>query len=296
MKTITCAPNVFYFTWQIDTFIKSFLSNGIKEEDVFILLEKRPDGAVKDFNKLKKKYPSATFFEYAAGERDESYIAGIKPFLMWKFFEAHPELVDEQWFYHDSDICLTNPLAEFAKGKVYSSDCRWYLGLEYLKTKGEDTIRMMLDSTGFTRSMLQDNDEYIGGAQYVMDGIKADWWREIYEKSVKLFNDGTEWNKTWKGEGYALQIWTSEMWLTCWVLWSKNIKTTLSDDLSFSWPTYDDTEWDKHSIFHNSGVTEDMKGFFNKSLFFNKHPRDTNLDIRKDTCGWKYYEIIKDEN
>lgn len=293
MKTITCIPNIRYFSWQVDLFISTFIKNKVKESNIYVLLETQKDGAIEEFAKVKAKYPSANYFEYPSGERETSYIAGIKPFLMWKFFESYPELVDEQWFYHDADICLTKPLPKFTKGKVYESDCKWYLGMDYLKSKGEGTIQMMLDSTGFERYMLVGNDDGMGGAQYVFDGIDQDWWKEIYEKSVKLFKDGTDWNKIWTGEGHALQIWTAEMWVTNWVLWSKGIETIIDPGLSFSWPSFDDTEWKEHCIFHNSGVTADMPQFFNKSHFINKHPRNSNLDIRKDTCGWKYYQLAK---
>ena len=95
---------------------------------------------------------------------------------------------------------------------------------------------------------------------------------------------------------HALQIWCADMWAVLWNLWFFNGVVKVSDKLSFSWATSHISDYDKHPIFHNAGVTADRKDLFYKGAYMTKRPYD---DIETQTfntnfCSFNYaQEIIK---
>ena len=64
-------------------------------------------------------------------------------------------------------------------------------------------------------------------------------------------------------------------------------------ELDFSWSTSGTEQWDKNAIFHNAGVVSGNDNQFFKALYMKDFP-PLNNEYEKTSCGYKYYEIVKE--
>ena len=297
MKYITCIPNAKYFVWQTDVMIQSFIDNGVNEEDIFILIEESPAGETAGFHSLQTKYPNVIQCWYSP-RTPTGYVASIKPYLLWRFFDACPDMIKERFFICDADIALTKPL-EVPESGILVSDTKSYLGVDYIRSKGQDVLELMTKICGVTEDLLIQNDNGAGGAQMVVQDIPAFIWKEAYEKSIQMFDIVTAYNKKisdrYEDGDYPIQIWTSEMWTTIWMLWKYGYKTNIVKGMDFIWANEPIKNWNKTSIYHNAGVTKEQQadGYFYKQDYMLKSPKGEKLDINKNTCTYKYWELIQ---
>ena len=94
---------------------------------------------------------------------------------------------------------------------------------------------------------------------------------------------------------HALQIWCADMWAVLWNLWFFDKKVKVAEEMSFSWGTSNISDWDKHKIYHNAGVTSDRKDLFFKGAYQSKLPYDIDIStINQNQCVYNYVkEIVK---
>lgn len=84
------------------------------------------------------------------------------------------------------------------------------------------------------------------------------------------------------------------MYSQVWNLAYFGIQPVVTDELSFSWAVDNIDSWDKHKIYHNSGVTEAMKDLFYKGAYIGKEPFADDLShVNKDKASYKYVEAIQ---
>jgi hypothetical protein len=83
------------------------------------------------------------------------------------------------------------------------------------------------------------------------------------------------------------------MWAVLWNLWFWDKQVRVSDKMSFSWATSSIDQWDKHTIYHNAGVTSDRTDLFFKGGYQNTLPYDVKQEsINPLYCCSKYVEEI----
>lgn len=297
MIYICAQPATQYYAWQIDTMLYSFRTVGINSQDVHIVCAIH--GEIDPyFDLLMRKYTGVVFSFYEDTRHDKSYISSIRPHILKKHFTAYPDLKDEPIFYHDCDIVFTKPLNidHFLENDIsYLSDTISYIGYNYIHSKGEDVLKRMLDVVGIDEDVVKRNESNSGGAQYLLKGIDKYFWYDIENDSNRLFKDLTTLNEEKKKQDpnyHELQIWCADMWAVLWNLWKRSKETQVIDEMNFSWSVNDQIEWHKSSIYHNAGVTNDRKDLFFKGNYIDTLP-DLGLDLNKNTCSYKYYNIIK---
>lgn len=297
MKYICAQPATLYYAWQIDVMLYSFVSVGVNLEDVHIVCaihnEIHPH-----FDRLMKKYPGVTFSFYEDTRHDVSYISSIRPHILKKHFDVFSELQSEVLFYHDSDIVFTKPIdiEKYKHNRVcYLSNTRSYIGYEYIKSKGDDVLDLMLNIVGIDKTTVKLNEENSGGAQYLLKDIDKYFWYDVEKDSTRLYKEVSELNKKKKSQDdsyHELQIWCADMWAVLWNLWKRSKQTRVVDELDFSWATTSIDMWHKNAIFHNAGVTSEMKDLFFKGKYINAKP-DLNLSVSEDKCSYMYYKMIQ---
>jgi hypothetical protein len=146
------------------------------------------------------------------------------------------------------------------------------------------------------------NEERSGGAQYLMKGINAEYWRYVKETALALYKymadrENAE-RPTLSEEELRtynpIQKWCSDMWAVLWGAWRHGSQTVLDDELSFSWGTSSINEYDRHKIMHNAGVTSNDGGrLFYKGEFIARSPFDADLSsVDPNTASGKYVEAI----
>ena len=126
--------------------------NGISGNNIDILVawnsndDTNTPEVIEAWNKLSNTYNYVRFFFYEDTREDMSYIPSIYFNILKQHIKAHPELVDQPLFLHDSDILFTKPVdfSSMLNDKIwYLSDTVGYIGTQYVLTKGEDVYKGM---------------------------------------------------------------------------------------------------------------------------------------------------------
>jgi hypothetical protein len=300
VRFLSAQPANAYYSWQVEVMLNSFLEQGVNLNHVDVVcsvdsLHKIPE----DWTRLAEGY-AARFFFYEDKRETRNYISSIRPNILKQHFKAHPYLESETLFYHDCDIALTKKinLAQFEVDDVwYGSDCRWYIGHDYILSKGEDVLNLMCETCSIDREVVKENELNSIGAQYIMKDVDWTFWEAVERNSERMFADVTSLNAVKKKENpkyHEVQIWCADMWAALWEAWRRGKKTVCHDDLKFSWGTSPIEEWDMYAIFHNAGVVEKHKaGFFFKSDYINKLPYFTEQKLNENFSSVKYWELIE---
>lgn len=297
MKYICAQPATQYFGWQIDAMLYSFVSTGVRMEDVHVV-SAIENGIDPYFNKLIEKYPGVVFSFYEDTREYKGYIPSIKQHLLYKHFTAFPYLEKQAIFLIDADVAFTKPLNLdhlLIDDVWYVSDTVSYIGYDYIKSKGEDILQSMLKSADISEDIVRSNQNGSGGAQYLYKNVNANFWKDVVDMSHKIYLDTTEISREKKKldpSYHEIQIWTAEMWAMLWVAWKRGIMTCVSKQLDFCWATDLVHRWNECAIFHNAGVTKENSKLFLKSEHILSLPPD-NLDVDERFCSRRYYNLVK---
>jgi hypothetical protein len=298
LRFICAQPAIKYYAWQLETMLNNFIEMGINLNQVDIVCWKQNAEIPEEYSKLANGYP-ARFFFYDDTRETRHYISSIRPNILKQHFIKYPELEKEAILYHDCDIVFTKPInwKQFLQdNKWYGSDCRWYIGHDYIISKGEDILDKMCEIVDIDKQLVKDNELNAIGAQYLMKGINAQFWANVEKDCERLFKEITDINNEKKAANptyHELQIWCSDMWAVLWNGWKLGYESICHPDLEFAWATSTEAEWDKLNIFHNAGCTDAESGLFYKAIYMNEFPYNKNLEIKDGTASKKYYEIIQ---
>ena len=298
LRFVCAQPAIKYYSWQLETMLNNFMEMGINLNQVDIVCWKENGIIPEEWQKLANGYP-ARFFFYDETRETKHYISSIRPNILKQHFTAYPELENEAIFYHDCDIVFTKPInwEQFLQdNKWYGSDCRWYIGHDYIISKGEDILDKMCEIVDIDKQLIKDNELNSIGAQYLMKGINAQFWANVEKDCERLFKEITDINNEKKAANptyHELQIWCSDMFAVLWNGWKLGYESICHPDLEFSWATSTEADWDRLNIFHNAGCTDAESGLFYKALYMNELPYNKDLKINEGTASKKYYEIIQ---
>ena len=308
LRFVCAQPAIKYYAWQLETMLNNFIEMGINLNQVDIVCWKQTGEIPEEYSKLANGYP-ARFFFYDDTRETRHYISSIRPNILKQHFTKYPELEKEAILYHDCDIVFTKPInweQYLHDNKWYGSDCRWYIGHDYIISKGEDILNKMCEIVDIDKQLVKDNELNAIGAQYLMKGINAQFWANVEKDCERLFKEITDLNNEKieldrhtmsEGESrqpyHPLQIWCADMWAVLWNGWKLGYESVCHPDLEFAWATSTEADWDRLNIFHNAGVTDTAGGLFYKALYMNELPYNKNLEIKEGTASKKYYEIIQ---
>jgi hypothetical protein len=299
MIFICAQPAILYYSWQVEVMINNFIENNINESDIHIISYIVNNKLPNQWVKLKEYYKNVNFYFYDDTRKTKHYISSIRPNILKQHFKLYPEITKDKIFYHDSDILLTKEIdwSKFESDDIfYGSDTRSYVGYNYIKSKGDDILNKMLEIVDIDGELVKKNQDNTIGAQYILKDIDYNFWENIENNSENLYYEITKLNNIKKKENlqyHELQIWCADMFAILWEIWKQNKETKISDDLSFSWGTSSMSEYNKHNIFHNAGVTTSKDGLFYKGEYINKLPYNLNLSIKEGTASRKYYEAVQ---
>jgi hypothetical protein len=312
---VSAQPDVPYFHWQCEIYIHNFVNKGINPKNIHVIFG-LPEG--------KEELSERAFLLKSTGVnvhhfKDDRilkhYIPSIKPYLIKKWLEKNPEH-GKLFFLHDSDIVFRE-LPNFDdlvdNEDNYVSDTKGYIGLNYIKSCEQKyrnkypqlnetpIIDLMSEIVGINKLILEQNDQHVGGAQYLLKNQEADIWNKIYHDSNKLYFKLLEFQKKYPLDDGHLQVWTAEMWSLLWNQWLYGYRTKVSDSFSFSWGSDDVKKYEQKYILHMAGVTEDKKDHnFYKGDFIEIDPIEKLRDninyfdyIDTESATIKYIDIMK---
>ena len=196
LRFVCAQPAIKYYSWQLETMLNNFIEMGINLNQVDIVCWKQTGEIPEEYSKLANGYP-ARFFFYDDTRETRHYISSIRPNILKQHFTKYPELESEAILYHDCDIVFTKPInwEQFLQdNKWYGSDCRWYIGHDYIISKGEDILNKMCEIVDIDKQLVKDNELNAIGAQYLMKGINAQFWANVEKDCERLFKEITDLN------------------------------------------------------------------------------------------------------
>jgi len=301
LRFVSAQPAIPYYTWQVEVMLNNFMEMGINLNNVDIVCWKK-DGIISEaWSKLANNY-AARFFFYDDTRVTKDYISSIRPNILKQHWLANPELRYETIFYHDCDIIFTKPINEWITEdmindeKWYGSDTRWYIGHDYILSKGNDVLTLMCDIVGIGKDVIKKNEKNSIGAQYIMKNLTYYYWDRVEKESELLFKDVNVLNNKKKAKDpthHELQIWCADMWAVLWNGWKMGYETICNPNMDFSWATSAEEDYLKMNIFHNAGITGSDSGKFYKAHYMDKLPYNENLQITPNTASWYYWNEIQ---
>jgi hypothetical protein len=311
VRFVCAQPATLYYAWQVEVMINNFIEMGISPEKIDIVCWKPEDRLSEEWLKLKTGY-GARFFFYNDTRKNKGYVSSIRPNILKQHWDIHPELKNQIIFYHDCDILFTRPPKEWLccnivnDDKWYGSDTRWYIGHDYILSKGEDVLDKMCDIVGISKQLVKYNETNSIGAQYIMKNVDYEFWENVEKDCERLFTEITDLNNEKvqldrrtmpPGESrepyHPLQIWCADMWAVLWNAWKLAHNTIATPLMNFSWATGGLEEYNECSIYHNAGVTENNKDLFYKSKYINKLPYGDILDVRESSGSSMYWKAVQ---
>src|SRR5579863_7132078 len=209
MLIVTAQPNTLQYCWQtrvqINNLRKFKLSQGL---NVLVLI-RQEDLVLDQWKTLEKDSPEVSFHWYTDDHdiyetfiKSVGYESLVRPYLLSKHYKAFPELSETPIFYIDSDVLFIQPVnfGELLKDdKVYLSDTTSYIGAQYFDSKISqvlpdkleqyktiDVLDSALKIFHLKREIAQANQGNSGGAQYLLKGIDADFWEDVFDGAYKL--------------------------------------------------------------------------------------------------------------
>ena len=304
LRYMCAQPSSPYYLWQAETVIHNFAKHGINPNNLDIVCSIPPNGsAPEQWRKLADTYNTVRFFFYPDDRTETPYVSSVRPNILKKHFAAHPEMKDEAIFYFDCDCIFTRPpdFSKFVDDDVwYGSDCRFYLGSEYIIGKGQYMYDKMCEIVGIHPTVPIHNELNSIGAQYIMKDIDSAFWEKVEIDSDNLYRwfledlevhpevlekDATPENPA----RHVIQKFTADMWG---VLWNGFLRAEIRVDpyLEFCWATQTKEKWDDCVIFHGAGVLNTQnKEYFYKGDYVGGDKMPYNIENHVDPKQASHY-------
>ncbi|MFC4387521.1 hypothetical protein ACFOZ1_06800 [Gracilibacillus marinus] len=293
MKFILCQPAINRFKWELEVCITRLKKLGI--DDIVLLFAQEDNSIPLYFSEMYE----VEVHVYDDRERDKTYIPSVKPFLWMKYLEEDRSREEESYFYLDSDVLLREiPKVRPTKKTWYASDCTSYISNDYIDSKGDTLLEDMCNKIGIDYDLIRKSNP-IGGAQWVIKQPTFEYWKKVYEDSLKLYrylsDIEAEYIQNNDKDYMPIQKWTAEMWAQLWNVYHFGINVKVPSELDFSWPNHDRTSYYEKKLFHNAGVTTHDKDLFFKGQYVNKSPFYDDLShVNPEKASYEYVLAIKE--
>ena len=277
-----------YYLWQCLVQINNFMKYGYGEDTVYIISSFNPSPilqSIMNCEKIKSK-----FFIYKDERQGASYPSSLRPHILEKFFREHSEYEDEVLFYTDPDVVFTKKIdfTEIENDEYWHlSDTRSYIDSNSIKSKSISLFNEMCAIVGISPEEVTNNDNNAGGAQYIMKGITANFWKKIYDDCEKLYT------LMKNNESTGIQCWIADMWTVFWNSLYFGNKIKINKELDFCWPVDNIKRWNETNIFHNAGIPGDSTTHFSK-ITYQVSPFNKVLYSNDDNCTYMYIKEIKE--
>jgi len=315
LKFICAQPDDVYYTWQVHAWLESLKAIG--HSDKAIVLVYTPSFREKSdkWQKIVDLYPEAEFAFYKdSGDVSKYlgvYIPVLRPYVLMRYFQEHPEMTAKAVFYCDCDILFTDKfdVEKYKDDEVcYLSDTNSYINASYFDSKihqvkpdkleeykTRDILGELTSVIGISREIAEANNDHSGGAQYFLKNVDSYFWKKVMNDCIVIRSYLQHINQEFfPNEDAGFQSWCADMWAVLWNLWLRDQETKNIPEMDFSWATDPIEKVERLGLFHNAGVTaRNMYGypaFYKGTYHTGKDPfEDTHmLTVANDELSKKH--------
>lgn len=304
MIFLSAQPDNNYFLWQLQLQVFNFRSLGIEPNKIHILIGYDSiTGLNPEFEQWIVNNNEACFYTYEDTRLSSKYASSIRPHIILKHFNSYPELEEEIFFYHDSDIIFTS-LPKFNQlfndDTWYTSDTRGYLDCNYIvNASDENLLSKMCSQVGVTVDHVRSSDYNAGGAQYLFKNCKKSFWEKMENDCEALFLLLEDYNINHRhindDINVGIQSWCADMWAFWWNALFFDKKFEIHEELNFSWANSDIQSLEINKILHYTGDIEedDLKNFRKVDYTFYSPFYKTFHEINRSSCSYQLVNLIE---
>lgn len=220
-----------------------------------------------------------------------SYGPAMKPWLVGRYLEAHPELVTQPFVLMDPDVIpIRSSLPIPTPTTWHGTDTDSYTGPGYIRSKGEG---LWLD---LCRIADVDPDKAAQapgiGAQYTFTGQDHTFWYDVARKSVLGYRHMVQNAARYTPKDTTpIQAWCSEMYFMQFEMIRRGITPSASPQMSMVWADGPATGWKTAGFFHAAGVTGPSDQHFYKAGYQNS-PFGRAITVSPESASARYVRLI----
>lgn len=270
-----------YFIWQVHTWIESLRVLGKSDKAISLIFTPNFREPNQEWQKLVHLYPEATWFFHkdnsGVSKLLGTYLPVLRPYMLMKYFQQHPEMKDKAVFYCDADIVFTERfnVDKYLDDDVcYLSDTNSYINASYFDSKVRDVLPDKLEEykkidvlndvsslVGINREICEANNQHSGGAQYLLKNIDASFWEKMIGDCIMIRSNLLSINRTFfESENKGFQSWCADMWALLWGLWFRKQQTIVVPEMEFAWSSDHISRLERTGILHNAGIVANSQG------------------------------------
>lgn len=222
-----------------------------------------------------------------------TYNPAMKPGLVGRWLEAHPDERDSPYLLLDPDAIPLSRLRRTIEGDgLRPSPARWfgtdtdsYTGPGYLKSKGEDLWVALCDLVGVDPEQAEGMPGT--GSQWLFTGMAGERWLEIAELSEDAY-------PILQAHKSDVQVWCAEMYVTQLMLVREGIEPAARAPMRMVWGNGAREDWSQAGFYHNAGVVEPGTGHFFKGRFRDRGPFFVeDMQVDDGSASSRYVELIR---
>lgn len=295
MRAVVPLPAVDFYLWQ--AIVQRFALKRLGWDVTYLVYytTAKPPPRLK---KLSEVADVEAWPDWRRGEQ-HGYNPAMKPWLVGRMLELHPERIDEPLLLMDPDVIPTGASVMPVPTPTgwWGTDTDSYTGPGYLRSKGEGMWRGLCGIVGV------DPDEAAQwpgvGAQYTFVGQPAEFWSTVALKSVEAYRwmvktaseytpnnpDGTV--------GLPVQAWCSEMYVMQLEMIRRGIAPQVSPQMGMVWANGPVESWQTEGFFHDAGVPEPQPGHFHKQTY-QVSPWGKRKMVSPTSASAPYVGLIRD--
>ena len=311
LKFICAQPDDTYYTWQVHSWLESLKEIGHSDKAIVLVYTPSFRDKSDKWQKIEDLYPEAQFAYYKDGgdvsQHLGTYIPVLRPYVLMRYFQEHPEMSAKAVFYCDCDVLFTDKfnVDEYINDDIcYLSDTNSYINATYFDSKvhqvkadkleeykTRDVLAELTSMIGISREIAEANNNHSGGAQYFLKNVDAKFWHKVMNDCIIIRKYLQHINRQFfASEEKGFQSWCADMWAVLWNLWLRDIETKNIPEMEFSWASDSIEKVERLGLFHNAGITQQNMGSYPA---FYKGAYHTGKDPFKDT---HMQVVLNDEN
>lgn len=296
MRTVVVLPDHPYYLWQM--IVQAVHLEELGFEDVHYLVYYGDRSSIRARRARDQLCARVHLMEQGNTRwlgRYNRYDPAMKPMMVSRWMQRDRDRETVPFLYLDPDAVLTRVPDQWPE-PWHASDTDSYTGPDYIRSKGEGLLDDMCGIVGVDPEVARSMTGI--GAQYVIAGTTAEFWRGVALASVEIHDlcINTRQDYWPDDHEYPVQAWCAEMYATQLAALRDGLNPTPSESMKFMWADGDVSGWDDPDVmfYHNAGAVghEEDGTHFRKSAWQSVSPFGKSIRTDPSSASHRYVQMI----